>query len=311
MTREQSSTKRGHSAKELLFVGKLALAALLIYLVFQAVDLNQAVELVSSTSLPLFLLVVLGHFALMAIKSLRWTMLCGTRGVYVPYGSSLRAYVTAVAFGTFTPGQVGDFGKVMLLRLAPPSRKLAFGAAIVDRLWDLAGLLIVSALSAAWLFRANMPSWTMLGLVSGIVLVSLIVVLILWRFRGHGGKVSRVVGMALAGWRGALLVTTAAVLVQLVRWGILAVALSQPILLSVTSATVGSLIALVPVTVAGLGTREATIGYLFLHNGSDSEAGVAFSLLMFAATLIGAAVGALMLLWSRGKTAKLQDTEPS
>lgn len=311
MNEELPSRKRSHSVERLIFLGKLGFAGLLIYLVFRAVDVNQAIELISSTSVPLFVVVVAGHFALMVTKSLRWKMLCETRGAHIAYGSALKAYVTAFAFGTFTPGQLGDLGKVMLLRLPSASRKLAFAAAIVDRLWDLAGLLIVSALSVAWLFRRSIPSWTMLGLVFGTVLVSLIVLAVLWQFRRSFGKLRRVVEMTLAGWKGALLLTTAAVLVQLVRWGILAVALSQSLLLSVTSATVGSLVALAPVTVAGLGTREATIGYLFLRNGSDSEAGVAFSLLMFTATLMGAAVGALMLLWSRRKTPKLQDSEPS
>lgn len=62
---------------------------------------------------------------------------------------------------------------------------------------------------------------------------------------------------------------------------------------------VGTLVALIPVSIAGLGTREATLEYLFRYKGIQEGIGVAFSLIMFSSYLIGAMAGVILLFISK------------
>lgn len=69
----------------------------------------------------------------------------------------------------------------------------------------------------------------------------------------------------------------------------------MPFISTAAIATVGTLVALLPVPLGGLGTREATIAALFTYNNLDPITGVSFSFLMFGSYLVGALAGVFLL----------------
>jgi uncharacterized membrane protein YbhN (UPF0104 family) len=76
-------------------------------------------------------------------------------------------------------------------------------------------------------------------------------------------------------------------------------ALNYEIVWSALSATIGTFVALIPVSIAGIGTREATLVYLFGLKNIDAKSAIAFSLLMFSAYIVGAIVGSVLILLKR------------
>jgi uncharacterized membrane protein YbhN (UPF0104 family) len=65
------------------------------------------------------------------------------------------------------------------------------------------------------------------------------------------------------------------------------------------SATIGTFVALIPISIAGIGTREATLVYLFGLKNIDAKFAIAFSLLMFSAYIVGAIVGSVLIMLKR------------
>lgn len=291
---------------------KVLFAAGLIVLVFHAADAREVIRTLRGVSLPLFLLVVAGHFVLMGIKAWRWQGLCARAGVAVPYPRALRAYTTAFAFGTFTPGQVGDLGKIFLLRLPPEDRRSALFGAVVDRLWDVAGLAVSAGLAAAYLYGVNRQSYPLALAAAAVLLGGTVLVWFLhrplrtWVQRRWRQDLRDLVAFSPQAFQ----LTLAAVLVQFARWMILGAALNLPWLVAGAAAILGTLVALLPVTVAGLGTREAVLAWVFHLQGLDTESGVALSLGMFAAYLIGALAGALLLLAGSGRKPREEGVAP-
>jgi hypothetical protein len=73
-------------------------------------------------------------------------------------------------------------------------------------------------------------------------------------------------------------------------------ALSLPVAGWIRSAMI--LVTLLPVTIAGLGIREVAALVLLQHYGVGSDVAVAFSMLVFGATVVGIAIlGGLIEAW--------------
>ncbi len=276
---------------------KISLTTLFVLLIFFRFDFYSILDAIGEVSLWLYLVPILGHFVLMAIKALRWQLLLRSLQVPCTYAEAFKAYTAGFAFGTFTPGQLGDMGKVMLISGAKGLRKRALITTLADRFWDLAGLILVAGGCACFLFFAQIkPAGLFL---CGLFLCVAVFLLLPWIYRFAQKLILRKMDTDIGGlfvnWHSLFFLTVFALLVQFCRWAVLAVAFELPVFTTAASAMIGTLVALVPVSFGGLGTREATIAALFSYNCLDPVVGVSFSFLMFGCYLVGALVGALLL----------------
>ena len=93
------------------------------------------------------LLIVGLDFLVLYIKTLRWGVLLSVKKQDIKNVAPLRLYycnIIGAFFGTFTPGRLGEFGKVYYLRQKNDiPYELALGSSIVDRLFDLLFIVIV------------------------------------------------------------------------------------------------------------------------------------------------------------------------
>ena len=287
--------KNGLSKKN-SFLVKFFLGVLFLIVLFYWFNPKVIFDETKKVSWWLYGLVVMGHFLLMAIKSLRWKILLESFGIHCDYKQALRAYVIAFSFGTFTPGQLGDMAKVMLIDGASGKRKLALIPSFVDRLWDLLGLVMASAGCASILYSIKLSLSNIVFVTVFIVCVLLLLVLLYRKVRKFFlQKYETDSAVIFYKWYWAVFLTCIVVIVQFFRWAVLAFALSLPIVTAASSAMIGTFVALLPVSFGGLGTREAAIAWLFASVGLSPESGVGFSLLMFGTYLIGAFAGVLLL----------------
>ncbi len=288
---------RDKASRRLPYFLKTGFTVLLVCAVFFYFNPGSIMTEARKVSLPLYFIVVMGHFILMIVKALRWKILLGSFQIHCTYRQALKAYTTAFSFGTFTPGQLGDMAKVMLIDSARGKRKLALISSICDRLWDLAGLCFVSLGCMFFLFstRISVSGIFLYGSVFCILCVGMLAGIypIARKFIKHRTEAD--ISLLFTRWPSALALTILAITVQILRWAVLSFAMGLPVITATTIAIVGTLVALIPISIGGLGTREGAMAALFSSGGLDPVSGVGFSLLMFGSYLIGAVAGALLL----------------
>lgn len=276
---------------------KLLFTAVFVFILFIWFDFRSIYKAIGNVSWWLYLLVIAGHFLLMAIKALRWQLLLHSLQIPCSYGQAVKAYVAGFTFGTFTPGQLGDMGKLMLISGAKGQRGKALISTVTDRVWDLAGLVFVTVGCGLFLFFAEIQANNLM--ICGLFFCGASLLLFPFFYRSVKKLVWRKLDIDIAelfrSWHWSFLLTAFALAVQYLRWAVLALALKLPIISTAAIAMMGTLVALIPVSFGGLGTREAAIAALFSHNDLDPVVGVSFSFLMFGSYLVGAVAGALLL----------------
>ena len=294
-------------------------------------DTRQTLTVMGQAVVPLVLAAVVLNIPGILIKSLRWRWLLQSQGIRYGTVPSALAYFGSIFIGMLTPGRLGEFVKaVHVSRDCGVSSGRGFSSVLADRLFDLYALAVVGGLAMITLGSLG----TALVVASlGILVLALVLPIVLllngrtfvWmqRFGMRLGKPGRAL-FKPEGWLAEL----RGGLGQLsLPWVVLAVALtvcayavfySQAYLLAWAlhlDATVldisyavalGSLVTLIPISISGLGTREAAIVAYLGTTGATSEAALSFSLLVFLTFYIGTGlIGSVAWLvkpvkWERG-----------
>lgn len=259
-------------------------------------------------------------FPMVAVKTLRWRQLQRLAGLGAGnFETSYLAYLSGMYAGLVTPGRVGEFLRVKYLTDAGAPLGPAMSTVLWDRLIDVGGLFFMGLLALAplagdfaSLFRILVGLAVLLALGTPLVL------------RGGGalgrrsrgwvaqrvealgglGRKFREVGAGLAttldaigpgAWLSLVGLTLVGWVVYYLQAWLLARALGIglglfPLLVSVTVAAVA---AFLPVSISGLGTRDAAMIVLFQRFGSTGEQAVALSALVFVVLIANALLGLL------------------
>jgi len=124
--------------------GPRLLGPVLFVWVLTRVDLTQVWASLRELSLGSILAATAMCVGLVLVKGLRWHLLLRVLGFPEPAGVSLLVYGDATFWGTLTPGRLGEFKKLLhLRRWHAISWARGFWFSVVDRLFDLAGLVIL------------------------------------------------------------------------------------------------------------------------------------------------------------------------
>ena len=157
---------------------KVVITSLLIYYVFQKIDVKVVAELfLSSNKAYLFLAFVL--YLLSQVLS-SWRLLTFLRnvGIDVGFWFNYRLYLLGMFYNIFLPGGIGGDGyKVYLLRkkYSVPTKRLLF-AVFFDRLSGLWAIGFIAVLLIIFIPQINIPAtWPIIALTSGTLLYYLIV----------------------------------------------------------------------------------------------------------------------------------------
>jgi len=255
---------------------------------------------------------------MLLFKAARWQSLLRGLGVSYPLPTAFLSYYVCLFIGNLTPGRLGELVRAAHLvqdREIDPGRALS--SVVVDRLFDLFALLALSSLGGTNDILLGIGGILLLLVCTTFVLVlpKTVVnkpsVVQTERKRSRRGPRMTALFDLLGGFRDGLLGIRPSSLVRatvltLIANGIyfalcyfLARSLSLRVgILPIAGATaLGSLVALIPMTVAGLGTREAAITAFLYRQGVPPEEALGLSLLMFANFyLLSSAVGALLSL---------------
>ena len=243
------------------------------------------------------------------LKTLRWQAILAGQEVSYGFGETLRMYWSGLFMGVVTPGRLGDLVRVVHLRQDGISGGRAMVGIVADRGLDLGVLAVLLATGLAWwVWGGEAPAATALALVAvarggtpgaaGRRLAAGLRGLDPGRLVGSGWldfkadlrdllrsrrNFGRIIGITALAW-------------AMYVWGVHAlvhsVGLQFPLGLTLLFFSVAGVVSLVPLSVAGIGTRDVALVALAEFTGFDAEAGLVFSFVMLLLHLLTAVVGA-------------------
>ena len=290
------------------WVIRLCVSALFLALIFYLVPFAEVWAAARQISLPLWLgalgLFLAGHAAAAA----KWRILIGSG---ISYRQAFRAHLAGLAANLALPSVAGgDVVRAgLVLKHANDKGRLAMGS-VADRLVDTLGLALI-ALASAWLaWGPRLDSgiwlgWPLLGLLA-VVAGALVAMPALDRFAGRNerrGKLARLLtkmihlASELARSPGRLLLCLViSMAVQCLFVGINiafaeAAQVEAPVAAWFFAWTTAKIIAIAPISLGGLGVREASMAALLVPFGAEPAQVVAIGLVwqsvLYASGLIG------------------------
>jgi hypothetical protein len=257
---------------------------------------------------------------ILLVKVARWRLLLGALGIACGFLRASVLFFAALALGVVTPGRLGEALRAFTLHWetgAPLAR--TFASVLADRLLDLAVLLGTGLVAGAFVLSAGQASRGSVAVIAATLAASL---LMLWprfwrlvaalalriatrsglqRDPAGGAPAVEAFGAAmreLFGPRLALgaLATVAAYGLMFVQCWLIARSLGIPVGLGTVAGmmALANLAAFLPISILGVGTRDAVLVALFALVGLPAEQAVALSVgFLVLNNLVATAVGGI------------------
>ncbi len=293
----------------------------LLALILSRVDLARLEGVLKDTHWHWYALALLLLVVNLLIISARWRFNLGLLKLRYPYLDLFLIDHAGALAGAATPGRMGDLARLVYFRQDKPVLVRVGVSILVERLLDLT-VLVALAMVFLWVLPLPLTLQKLAAnLLLAVTLVELAVVSTLWRFSGSNwfqAKILKLIPVSLqdrfagsgqelqaiakcyATWRLACSfgLTLLAWWVNILSAYCSALALGLPLGLWQTGALfcLSTLFTLIPVSVAGIGTRELAMVYLFSFLGLPAEQALAFSFLLLGFLVAHSLVGFTALL---------------
>lgn len=297
------------------FMIKIAMAGIVFSLLFHFVNLDKVLLTLGTANPVMVCLGVLVFLAGQVLAAERWRLILRSGAVIITLRSAWRINQIGTFAGNFLPGMAtGDFTKsVFLFRVFPDSRSFLVSSVIYDRIMGLVATLIIAALGA-FILGISGGNWSFIlpiVAVSSLFLLGLNILFSIGSMEGASrflptafvGRVSVFIGELTQLLRRHILIwpTLRLSLIFQVSWVIsmwlmlCAIQPQAPFLSVLIAAPLSLVVALLPVSLNGLGLREGAFSYILQHLGIDAQTAAAASLLGLIPILISSLIGGAAL----------------
>lgn len=274
---------------------KLVVSALLFYFIFSKIDLPEIVQTLTSSNPYYLLLALVFFFISKLIAAFRLNLYFHQLAVYLTQKSNLKLYLLGMFYNLFLPGGIGGDaykGYVIKSKFEVTTKKVV-SVLVLDR---LSGLLIL------FVYACSLLLFIELGPIATLKPVFIIVipvsVLVFWLLNRQFLKYALPVF-----WR-SVAYSALVQLAQLIAvWFImksLGIELNQIAYLVIF--LVSSIVSVIPLTIGGIGSREATFFYGASLLGLNENISVGISVIFFLITALVSLSG----LWYHFKKIKFQ-----
>ncbi len=289
-------------------------------LVLATTDLRGIAVALGKTRWPWYLLAQITMISYIGLIVCRWRYLLKLQGIIYPFQKVFLIYNAGSLAGAVTPGRLGDFARLIYFRQENHSIISVTLSIILDRFLDL---FILTVIGMAAIFFLPLPKLFRDG-VLGLVPISLLLVigfcLLAWRTWNWDWLRSVLVKMVPLKFRpqvdqGLLGVQDAVrpflswrlswpLILTILGWAmnfLAAYFIARALNLHLGLLQVGACLALttlftlIPVSIAGIGTREVSLIFLFSLLGMKQEQALAFSCLLLGLVVTHGLIGWLSL----------------
>ncbi|MFC1879642.1 lysylphosphatidylglycerol synthase transmembrane domain-containing protein [Chloroflexota bacterium] len=287
---------------------------LLIFLVFK-LDYGQIYSILRDVDFSQVLAAAFLILPLIALKTLRWKVVLNAQGIHYGFVSAYLAYFASMYVGFFTPGRLGEFSKaIYVAKERQISSGRAFSGVLADRLFDLYTVFVISGIAMMNLYIKG-SGWQLLFLAIMVIPVILILNDTTYSiiqsvgsllggfsatfFSNKGWFSDMRYGLLSLSWISlfvSLILTIVAYGLYFFQCQILAfsLGLNLSILQTAYVIALAGLVTLIPISISGLGTREAVIIFYLGNLGIQADRALSFSLLVFIVFYLGTSlIGAI------------------
>lgn len=301
---------------------KISISAALLYLALRKVDLAELASRINIASVGWIGMAVAVTFLQIFVGVLRWQMVSAECGAPLGTMRAMRYNVIGTFFNQTLPSSIGgDAVRLWLVARGGAGWRAATYSIFVDRAIGLIGLAIVIVASLPWSYslikdphgRTALLSVDLAALAGGVGFLVLARLpwpwLKRWWGTHHLHACSVIANRAMFNWqrgpRIAVLSVLVHVLVVVIAWCVVQ-SIAAPVLFSQIFQLVPPvmLITMLPISIAGWGVREATMGLAFGYAGLMINEGVNISLLFGAVSFLVGAFGGLVWIISAEKAAQ-------
>lgn len=284
----------------LRFIFLLIVTLSIFYLIFTYINPVLIIQVLSKAD-SFYVLLSLSVFAIgMPIVVLRWQIILHNIGYSITFWRCFNIVMAALPLTSITPSKSGDMVRAYYVKDEIPMTKM-IGTVFTERIFDLFSLLLLSIIGSIFYFRIELLIFFVVALFMFAVLmiipstnVRLPFIDDSWNDKLQNTMLSM---KLLSSNRDAFLSVLS---LSLVSWLLAvfqsmlffyALKINVPFIFTMTNMPIAILIGLLPVTLGGMGTRDAAIIFLFSEYATPSEllgVGILFSFMRYwLASLIG------------------------
>ncbi|MBI4620199.1 MAG: flippase-like domain-containing protein [Desulfobacterales bacterium] len=277
------------------------LGFVILILIIWKIDFHRLTQIMGTLEIDILIVVLLLNLPVLFIKSLRWRYILKLQSISYSLSQTFISYLSGLFVGIVTPGRLGEAIKIFYLKEdqgIPLSKGLS--GVLADRLFDLCFLILFGILGI-WYLRifGQLNQLTMIFIFLAIVAI-FIYLISKNRFKDFivsffGQKFDGLIislEQFLTGFKDLArpkiilpgFLTVLSYIVYFIQCHLILLSLSIKIdfLMTVFLMSLINLASLVPISILGIGTREAAMIYLFALINIPKEEAIAFSSVIFA-----------------------------
>jgi len=280
------------------------LGIIIFVVILWKIDLGELIRVLSQIKIFFFVCALALVFPLLFIKSLRWNFLLKKQGISYHLSGTYMVYMSSLYFGFITPGRLGEFIKAFYVKQDKGvSVSRGMSSVLVDRMFDMYVLLLVGTFG---LWKFNVLGKLTLTYLIILILIVLLPLLLLNRrimkkpvgllyrialIKKHEDRIKNsfndfydgINELVNTGLIFTFLLTCLSYLLFFFQCYLLLNSLDISIdFLNITLIMgVSNLISLIPLSISGLGTRDAVLIFFFSLLGFNPELAVSYAFLVF------------------------------
>jgi uncharacterized membrane protein YbhN (UPF0104 family) len=275
--------------KKLLKIAiKIILTFIALYFVFSKIELKEVQKIITHANIWYLLLALLFLNLSKILSSLRLNIYFSHIGVKISEIYALKLYYIGMFYNLFLPGGVGGDGyKIYLLKKSHNTKvSTLITATLLDRLSGLTPLLFFAGLlfiSSDFYHKYIWLDW--IAIIGTTTIFPIFYLINLWFFKGY-----------IEIFFQTTLVGSGVQLLQLISafFIVYAIGYNSDMLIFLTLFLISSVMAVLPISIGGVGVRELTFLYGLTLLEIDADGGVAFSLLFFLISALSSLLGAFL-----------------
>lgn len=270
--------------KQFLALVKIGISIVLLYFIFTRLPFKDVLGVIGRASYPYMLLALLLFVLSKILSALRLNLFFHQLEAPLTTLSNLKLYLLGMFYNLFLPGGIGGdaYKGYLIQKRFKPGTKRVVSALLLDR---LSGLLVLFVLACCLGYYISPSPWGTWGWV--LPIVALLGLLVFWWInQSYFKNLYPVFWPAVLYSLGVQLVQLACIWCILMAFGIQMHQLAYLFIFLVSS-----IVAVLPITIGGIGSREIVFLYGALWLGLQEDTSVTISLIFFAITALVSLVG--------------------
>jgi uncharacterized protein (TIRG00374 family) len=300
--------------KNKLFLRALGLVIFLFILI--RLDTEKTIDILSKLNFEYFLMALLLFIPHILFKIYRWYKILDLQKIKIRFRDLIHPYISSYGLGIVTPWKIGELTRIFYLKKKENSLGASAFSVVIDRILDVIFFLVVGFMSMLFLFSFFKEYLLWVSIILTIIAILILIAiykrhtvfnLVLYflipkKIRQKTNITIRELWIEFKKLRLRFFIemqtiTALSWLFFYFEVYLFSIALNITLTLwqVIILVSIASITNLIPITISGIGTRDATFIFLFGIFGFSSEQALALSILILFMWIINALI--CMIFW--------------